>query len=101
MNGLNQVKGMTQMIQSNQPINSIYMMTFFGKSPISLAFFGKRSILFTFSWETFDFVDLFLGNRRSAGLKWALATSWNRIGSDGCLRKSGASSRRKTFLTAS
>ena len=34
--------------KSNQSINSIYMLTFFGKSSISLPFF----------WKTFDFVDL-------------------------------------------
>ena len=50
MNRLNQVKGMTQMIKSNQSINSIYMLAFIVKSSISLTFLGK----------TFNFVELFL-----------------------------------------
>ena len=49
MNRLNEVERMTQIIQSNQSINSICMLTFFGKSSISLTFF----------WKTFDLVDLF------------------------------------------
>ena len=69
MNGLNQVKRMTQLIQSNQSINSIYILSFLeilyfvglfwkilyfvvdlflGKRSISLTFFGERSISLTF-----------------------------------------------------
>ena len=66
MNRLNKVKGMTQMIRSNQSIISTYMLTFFGKSSTSLTFFGK----------TFNFVDLFLGNVR---FRWPfLGNVWFR-----------------------
>ena len=54
MDRLNQFKGMTQMIQSNQSTQYI-CWRFFGKSSISLIF-----------WKTFNFVDLF--GKRSISL---------------------------------
>ena len=63
MNRLNQVKRMTQMIQSNQSISAIYISTSLGKSSISLTFF----------WKTFDFIDLFLGNVR---FRWPFGIFW-------------------------
>ena len=48
MNRLNQVKRMTQFIQSNQSINQIYILTSFWKTHFVDFFFGKRSISLTF-----------------------------------------------------
>ena len=49
MNRPNQFKMMSQMIQSNKSINSIY---------VYVGIFWKTSISLTFFWKTSDFVDL-------------------------------------------
>ena len=51
MNRRNEVKRMTQMIQSNQSINSIYMLTVFGKHFISLIFFLENVHFFHLVWD--------------------------------------------------
>ena len=58
INRLNQVKSMTQMLQSNQSINSIYMLTFL-ESLFHLPFLGKRSISLIF-WGYFESIQFIL-----------------------------------------
>ena len=77
MNRLDQVKRMTQMIQFNQSINSIYMLTFFGR-PISLTFLENVR----FRWPFWDTLNQFNGFNRTTPSKsigsvtYFMKTNW-------------------------